>query len=275
MKSMLEAQESLRPVTLHLGFDIYQDMDMTPWFSYSVVLPKLPLPVQSERPRIETERLIIRPITEDDLDAFHELRELPELQNESKIRGRPNTDKATTQQDIKALERDTDEHWHFGAFLRSTGEMIGEGGLLDCLHMVSSGSGWPEAEFFIKPSYWRQGYGTEFCKAWMESWWDLPRERKRHQILPAMAPGRDAGDDLGEGLVFKWEVHNVAARHFFAKIVSQTPVMVDGDYESMDTRPGREGNIVKWAGACIVNKRPLPPMPQEEDDDDDADGLEE
>ncbi|KAJ4267558.1 hypothetical protein NW762_003666 [Fusarium torreyae] len=257
METITQLQQAMTALQIQLKADDFQNLGVTPWFSYTVTLPERPLPPQSERPHIKTRRLLVRPITSDDLDGFHDLRRRPELQRCSKLRGRPDKSKDETSQHINAFEQDDQSHWYFGAFLQSTGELIGEGGLPDCQHMVTSASGWPEAEFFIKPEYWRQGYGTEFFNAVIDSWWDLPRERRRHQLIPAIAPGLEPGDAVPEGVVFQWEDGNDAARSFFAKVLAQAPVGAQGGFESIDTREGREGNLVRWTGTLVTNPKPV------------------
>lgn len=231
---------------------------MVPWFSYRASLPKRPLPRPSERQHMTTKRLIVRPIVPSDLDGFYELRRQPQTQNQSKTRGRPDGTKETTRQYVEALNDDDQSqgHWYFGAFLQSTGEMIGEGGLPDCLTMGTSASGWPEAEFIIKSEYWRQGYGTELFEAVIDSWWDLPREKRRHQLIRAVTPGKEPGDEVTEGVVFQWEEGNIAAQNFFAKVLKQSPVSAAGSFASFDSREGREGNLVQWAGTLVANPRP-------------------
>ncbi|KAF3763837.1 hypothetical protein M406DRAFT_341246 [Cryphonectria parasitica EP155] len=238
---------------LRLEANDLQNLGVTPWFSYNTTLPKRPLPSLSERPHFKTERLLVRPIGPDDLDAFYELRKCAETQEHSKTRGRPDWNKEETEKAIEALVSQARTHWYFGAFLLSTGEMIGEGGLPDCTIMSTSNSGWPEAEFLIKPQYWRQGYGSEMFKPIIDSWWALPREKRRLQIIPALAQGAEAGSKVPESLVFQWEERNARARHFFAKMLAQVPATAEGSFESCDTREGREGTIVKWAGTLVVS----------------------
>lgn len=255
-------------ISVDVKLEQYENLGMTPWFSYSINLPVRPFPELSERKEIKTERLILRPITLDDLDGFHELRRRPELQKNSKLWGRLVESKEESKRHLEALVEDYESHWYFGAFLQSTGEMIGEGGQRDAAIMATSFSGWPEAEFFIKPEYWRQGYGTEFFKAFMESWWDLPRKRRPHQIIPLLAPGLEPGDRLKEGVIFQWEDGNVAAREFIAKMLTQAPVHAEGGFESIDMREGREGQLVRWVGTLSENPRPEPPEPEEDEDSD-------
>jgi RimJ/RimL family protein N-acetyltransferase len=267
--TMAQTMERLLPAALHVQLNIedFQNLGMVPWFSYTVTLPERPLPEISQRPQIETKRLLIRPLRSSDLEGFWDLRRRPELQLHSKTRGRPDKNKEESKRYLDLFEEDSESHWYFGAFLQSTGELIGEGGLPDCFRMVSSASGWPEAEFFIKPEHCRQGYGSEFFHAVMESWWDLPRERRRHQINTVLAPGKEPGDPVPEGVVFQWEDGNDAARHFFAKVLSQAPASAEGVYESIDDRDGREGNLVRWAGTVVPNPRPPPESDSESEGD--------
>lgn len=68
--------------TLHiaLGANAMGQLIM-PWINYMVQMPIKPMPPVPERPRIRTKRLLVRPITMDDLEPFHELRRQPETQN--------------------------------------------------------------------------------------------------------------------------------------------------------------------------------------------------
>ncbi|KAJ4396197.1 hypothetical protein N0V93_000416 [Gnomoniopsis smithogilvyi] len=256
--AMSDISNAMTKLEIRLELKDFQELGVTPWFSYTTSLPERPLPSLSERPHFKTERLLIRPIVKDDLESFYELRQITETQEHSKIRGRPDRSKEETAQYIEALAENEDNHWYFGAFLLSTGEMIGEGGLPDCAIMSTSNSGWPEAEFLVKPQYWRQGYGTEMFHAIIDSWWDLPREWRRLQLIPALNPGVDAGSDVPECLVYQWEERNERARDFFAHVLDQAPAAAEGVFESCDTREGREGEVVKWAGTLAVNPRPPP-----------------
>ncbi|ROW01859.1 hypothetical protein VMCG_05567 [Cytospora schulzeri] len=225
---MANMEDELQRLQLRLELEDFEDLAMVPWFSYRMRLPKRPLPRLSDRPRITTERLIVRPILPSDLDGLHTLRQRPETQNHSRTRGRPDQNIEETQQSIEMLNQDYQHHWYFGGFLQSTGELIAEGGLPDCAIMASSASGWPEAEFLVKPEYWRQGYGTEFFNAVMESWWDLPREWRRVQVFPAGMPGKEPGDVAMEGVVFQWEEGNEVAERFFNKVLEEKTCIASG-----------------------------------------------
>ncbi|KAK6221624.1 hypothetical protein LQW54_001396 [Pestalotiopsis sp. IQ-011] len=109
-------------------------------------------------------------------------------------------------------------------------------------------SGWPEAEILLKPAFRRQGLGTEMWRAVAGSWWQLPREMRRHQLLPLMVPGKDPGDEVIEGLGYVWEEDNLAARAFFAKVLKQKPVSATGSFVDFDRREGRDLELVRWSG---------------------------
>jgi RimJ/RimL family protein N-acetyltransferase len=184
MDTMASLAKELPAFTVNYREDEWGQLGMVPWFSYTLNLPELPLPELSKRQHIKTERLIIRPILMSDLDSFHQLRQEKETQDQSTSRGRPDESKDQTRWYIDRMSEADQSHWYFGVFLQSTGELIGEGGLPDIVDMPKSGR--PEAEFLLRSKYWRQGYGSEMFEAIMNSWWDLPRVRRRQQLLPAL-----------------------------------------------------------------------------------------
>ncbi|KAF3769150.1 hypothetical protein M406DRAFT_63095 [Cryphonectria parasitica EP155] len=234
-----------------------------PWFNYRVKLPIKPLPSIAERPHIKTDRLIVRPIMPEDLETFHALRSEQETQYYSPTRGRADRDIEETRKFIENLQAPHDiRHWYFGGFLSSTGEMIGEAGFLDCVDLPRCG--WPEGEICVKKKYWRQGYGTELMDAVLNSWWDLPRAERRHQLIPVIfGDNVEPGAKVVENVAFTWEASNEAATKFIAKIFDQTPVAVDGFYELIcmsqdwERRDGREGGLVRWAATLVVNPRQI------------------
>lgn len=279
-----------------LGQDQPQSSGVVPWFSYQVKLPVLPLPRISERPHIKTQHLLIRPLLPSDLNAFHKLRRRQETQQFSNTRGRADRNREETLQHLQRLnscqdvcpcgddsqdDQSRDHHWYFGAFLRSTGELVGEGGLPPGCLASASASGWPEPELLILPEHRRRGLGTELFAAVMRSWWALPREAepRRRQLAPAAVPpppGRrqyggadgspaaayEPGELVPEAVVLRWDDRNPAALPFFARALLLLAMEADGaapvvsaaeGFEAIDTREGREGSIVRWEGALLVN----------------------
>ncbi|KAI0404344.1 acetyltransferase domain-containing protein [Xylaria palmicola] len=153
-------------------------------------LPRLPLPAP---PTIRTARLLLRPLTRDDLGAFHGLRAQPAFMAESTL-GKPDADVAETQAALDDLARPGAEHLVFGLFLADTGELIGDGGV----HTVrGSGLGWPEVGYKLHPAHWGRGLATEAMRAVLAAWWALPREAAELEVHPASLPA--AAEEAGEG----------------------------------------------------------------------------
>lgn len=265
------------PPKTELAFnqDNWEKVRITPWQTYKVRLPPRPLPPLAVRPHIRTKRLVIRPLLPSDLDAFYNLRRIPETQTHSTFRGRAIRDLDEARESLAQLQAPHDEHhWYFGAFLASTGELIGEGGLADTDYQPVSG--WTRCEVLINSAFWRQGYGTEFFSALLDSWWDLPRERRKHQLLPfCIGDPQEPGGEVVERLELIWEADNVAACKFFPKSLNQVPLSDKGFFTGQDWRKGREGDLVRWAGTMVTNPRITIDPEAEVSSDNDASGEEE
>lgn len=245
------------PPTIHVNLehDDYEKLAQVVWFSYDVCAPIRPLPKVGERQEIKTERLIVRPLLPSDLEAFHELRSITELQNCSTARGRTDRDLEESKANLEWLQAPNDKrHWYWGAFLASTGELIGEGGLPDSEDQPTSG--WTRFEILIKPVYQRQGYGTEFYKAVLDAWWALPGEKRRRQLIPIVAAGKEPGEEIRESIEIVWEADNEAARNFFTKMMGESKVSLQANFVGFDWREGREGNLVRWQTAQIACPAP-------------------
>lgn len=100
--------------------------------------------------------------------------------------GRPDKDLQETQQRLGLFLPPNDEKtFNCAICLKETGELIGIGGC----HQLASMFGWPAIGYMIRTEFWGQGVATEFVKAWLESWWKLPRaeaelEVDRRTLLP-------------------------------------------------------------------------------------------
>lgn len=245
--------QKIQALDIKYEHEDYEKLGIMPWFNYLINLPERPVPDNAERPQIRTERLVVRSFLPSDIESFHSLRSIEAIQKHSTTRGRTDRDLEESRQNIERYQTEDQSHWYFGAFLQSTGELIGEGGLPD---LDGWRSGRPEAEILIKPEYWRQGYGTELWKAVIESYWDLPRERRRHQLCPAFVPAdTEPGDEVTDAVGFVWEDSNVAARAFFGKVLGDATLAAAGFFVDFDSREGREGNLVRWEGTLAANPR--------------------
>jgi ribosomal-protein-alanine N-acetyltransferase len=123
---------------------------------------------------LETERLLLRPLTPADLDALYMLYKQPELMRY--ITGQPRS-YAKTQERL-LIHIAEYEHYGFGlyaAILKTTGEMIGRCGL-EPVHGAAGFEG--NMAWMFKQAYWGQGLATEFGRAMLAYGFDqlqLPR----------------------------------------------------------------------------------------------------
>jgi RimJ/RimL family protein N-acetyltransferase len=244
------------PIKVDLEHEEYEALAQVVWFSYDVCAPRRPLPPVGKRPEIKTDRLVIRPLLPSDLEAFHELRSIAETQNASTSRGRPDRDLDESRANLERLQAPYDErHWYWGAFLASTGELIGEAGLPDSEEQPTSG--WTRFEILVKPQFQRQGYGTELYRAVMDAWWALPGEKRRRQLLPIVAGDKEPGEEVRESIEMVWEADNEVARNFFTKMMGLEPkVALQASFTGFDWREGREGNLVRWQAVQIASPTP-------------------
>ncbi|KAI0447819.1 acetyltransferase domain-containing protein [Xylaria telfairii] len=144
-------------------------------------LPRLPV---TERPTIRTERLVIRPLTQDDLEGLYALRKEPKFMAETSL-GVPDGSIAESQAALDQLIQPPAEHFIFGIVEAATGELIGEGGV----HSIrGTGMGWPEIGYKLHPAHWGRGYATEAMRAVLDAWWKLPREQADVAVHPGTLP---------------------------------------------------------------------------------------
>ncbi|KAI2769810.1 acyl-CoA N-acyltransferase [Daldinia loculata] len=185
-----------------------------PWAFVGTTLPHIPLPPISQRQPIRTERLLIRPMREDDLQAYHELRLQPEAMACSR-QGRPDHNIEETRSALnKFLPPHSDETFLYGVFLPSTGELIGEGGI----HTLESSScGWPEIGYRFRKEVWGQGYATEFLRALLKAWWDLPRNQTTLRVHSTSVQ-KGSSVDAVEQIHANTDLPNIGSQKVLAKL---------------------------------------------------------
>lgn len=142
----------------------------------TTTLPAVPYPQLHLRQPVKTERLLLRPHCESDLDALHVLRRQPEVMIRT-MQGKPDADMDATKKNLsKRLPPHDESNYDFAICLadgdsEAGGEFIGIGGS----SYRKGQHGWPEVGYMLRKEAWGRGYGTEFVKAFMKIWWELPR----------------------------------------------------------------------------------------------------
>ncbi|KAK2029967.1 acetyltransferase [Colletotrichum zoysiae] len=191
-------------------------MDVQPldFVTVRTALPTIPLPPHASRQPIVTERLILRPLSPDDLQPLHVLRTQPEVMRWSAA-GRVDADMDETRAKLaQNLPPNDADNYDFSICLRSTGEWIGIGG---CKTPAGGELGWPEIGYMLQKDYWGSGYATEFVEAFLGAWWSLPRSEREVDVDKATVPGHRAGDVVDEIITAVTEPANLASQKILGK----------------------------------------------------------
>ncbi|KAF4964192.1 hypothetical protein FSARC_7889 [Fusarium sarcochroum] len=141
------------------------------YITVKTTLPNYPLPPNSERKPFQTERLTMRPMTENDLNFHRSLRSEPEGMIWS-TQCRPDKDIEETKKSLSLRLPPNDvKGYDWVICLTETGEPIGLGGA----GMWSGELGWPAIGYSLLKAHWGKGYASEFLKGFLNQWWSLPR----------------------------------------------------------------------------------------------------
>ena len=130
-------------------------------------------------PTLETERLQIRPLTPDDLDALHAaLDGHPDVWRFDP--GYPRTrEQRAAELRYRILQYERDHYGMLAVCLKATGKLIGYCGLQLYL-LPSQPYATPEVELFYKLArdFWGQGLATEACRRMIDHAFDTLRLRR-------------------------------------------------------------------------------------------------
>lgn len=183
------------------------------------ILVKTTLPVlpyyATSRPVIQTARLLLRPLAEDDLTVLHEMRTQHAMMQWTPT-GKTDADLDRTRKFLHArLEGGIQKEFEHGICLAETGELIGYGGIFAA---KSYHLGWPEVGYSFRQEYWGKGYGTEFLRALLDRWWRLPRRSLELRVDKTTVPEcAAAGESATERLLGITVADNLASRAVLAK----------------------------------------------------------
>ncbi|KAK8082636.1 GNAT domain-containing protein [Apiospora saccharicola] len=229
-------------------------------------LPILPLPTNDARPRLETARLLVRPLQQSDLAGLHALRTQPEAMTGTRL-GRPDRDLAETQGalDFFLGHGDSEPSYLWGAFLRSTGELIGEGGVHALASDAAAASGWPEIGYKFRREHWGQGYATELLGAVLGAWWKLPRRSVEIRANKRAVVTWAAGDDDGSSVAVAREEAS-AVEHVYAnaepgnvgscRVLEKLGFQRFHEWTEPDTQGHRIGQPLDLAGYLLASPDP-------------------
>ncbi|KAI6080843.1 acyl-CoA N-acyltransferase [Hypoxylon rubiginosum] len=203
-----------------------------PKVTVKTFLPTQPLPPNSERKPFHTERLIIRPFTEDDVDGLHAIHRQPEVMIYT-MKGRIDETKEETRKSMARFMPPNDLHTYSNIIcLKSTGEIIGMGGVA----RPEQKFGWPEIGYMFKKEVWGQGYATEFLKALVSFWWTLPRSEIE---LGVDAQSVDGPGEVPEMLSALIDQSNIGSQ----RVLEKAGFREFKRWDEPDAREGHEGDV--------------------------------
>lgn len=110
--------------------------------------------------QIETDRLVLRPLTIADLDEFLAMHATPEV-----IHTMGPYSRSSAVERLKSYEREWEEHGYGLVALieRATGRFVGRSGLKYWPHLGETEVGW-----VLHPSFWGLGFATEAARACLD-----------------------------------------------------------------------------------------------------------
>ncbi|KAK8132915.1 hypothetical protein PG999_001088 [Apiospora kogelbergensis] len=216
-------------------------------------LPQLPFLPNADRKPIQTERLIIRALAQDDLHALHQLRTQPEVMIFTRT-GRIDGDLSETQARLdKFLPPTGDiETYNMAVCLAATGEMVGIGGVHNP-GACSDEFGWPEIGYQFNREHWGRGYATEFMRAFLESWWAIPRAEAEIEVDLHTVPAGyllENGGRVPEMLVAVVDAVNMGS----SRILQKTGFECYREWKEPDSRAGFEGQDVALVEYAFSSK---------------------
>ncbi|KAI1086729.1 acyl-CoA N-acyltransferase [Rostrohypoxylon terebratum] len=219
------------------------------WVLVKTSSPSLPLPPNSQREPIRTKRLVIRPMREDDLQTYHELRSQPEAMTGTS-RGTPDKNIVESRLAMRDFLPLSDKcRFLFGVFLASTGELIGEGGVHN---LKSPHCGWPEIGYKFKREFWGHGFATEFLDAFLKAWWKLPRIQAERRVCPSSL--RNLKDHqpvaVAEQVYACAEVNNKRSR----RVLEKVGFVQFSEWTEPDVQEHRIGQSVTLVGYSLCKK---------------------
>lgn len=155
------------------------------WVTVKTTLPSIPYPLI---PETKTERLLLRPHRESDVDEMHIMRTQPEVMTWT-MQGRPDTDIEASRKVLNGYIESRDVSLTTAICDVETGQLLGSAGI----KATGGELGWPVLGYMFRREAWGKGYATEFLKAFLGAWWSIPREEAEIKVVKETVRG-DAQD---------------------------------------------------------------------------------
>ena len=127
-------------------------------------------PASRHVPEFKTERLLCRPLVEEDWPEYHKM-----LQEEQTMIN-AGVGPMLFPRAARAYFDDQREDWaSLGIFARKVDDDVAEGEFIGTGGVYWSKDRLPEVCYVLKQRFWGKGRATEFLNGFLEVWWNMPR----------------------------------------------------------------------------------------------------
>jgi RimJ/RimL family protein N-acetyltransferase len=168
--------------------------------------PIFPQPAKA----FETDRLLLRSITVEDVAEFHKLRTQPDVMINTSS-GKVDADLDATLKWTQRFVTPNDAN----TFSFAVEELSNPGAIIGTVGCHQSEP--PELGYMYRREYWGKGYSTEALKAWLQQYWALERkEVDLTEAMPEYQLSKD-GADVRERLSAMFAEHNKASSNVLTK----------------------------------------------------------
>lgn len=155
-----------------------------------IARPIVPTPAKA----VKTARLLLRPMTADDVAEFHLLRTQPEVMIYT-ASGKVDEDHTATRAWIDRHVHPNDSKTFVFAI-----EQLSEPGIIVGIvgsHVAEP----PTLGYMLRKEFWSLGYATEAVQGWLKEYWKLPRrELEMQDTMPEHAQLHWQGDAMREAV---------------------------------------------------------------------------
>lgn len=158
-----------------------------------------------------TARLLLRPMTADDVAEFHFLRTQPEVMIYTAT-GKVDIDHDATRVWLDRFIPPNDAT----TFQFAVEELMNPGVIIGCVgsHIAEP----PTLGYMFRKEYWARGYATEAVQGWLEEYWKLPRhEIDLQSTMPENSELQWHGDVARELILATIESRNIGSSKVLAK----------------------------------------------------------
>lgn len=156
-----------------------------------------------ECPTIETERLVLRPFRDDDVDDYFRVHDTPEVRASLHLADSFDRDVAWSHLALWLGQWALRRSGNWAVELRETGEFIGRAGTHLPIRV-----GWPGLEigWTLHPDHWGRGYATEAGRAAID--WAFANHDV-NELVSVILPENTPSQQVAQRLGFTWREDRV------------------------------------------------------------------